>query len=279
MSSNPSTRTVEQVLATGYRIDSLSVLSRSWELVKAGLVPMVIFGVAVNVVSLILAGVFWKSFIISPLFGFIIGPLTTGAYMVGARRLMLGQTLVLADFKDLKPLLIPIIVVGFLSSLLTGIGFILCLLPGIYASIVLGFAMPLVIDRGTEPIQAIKDSAAISRKSLTDLTILITVMSLVGIVGFLACGVGVLVAMPLVATMRMVAYADIMGLEGPTSGGTDQMPVRSGGDYSPPGFVPPPSATPAVPSIIPPMKPVDPVNPFGDDDHKTTSRPPIDLPQ
>ncbi len=275
MSSNPPIRTVEQVLATGYRIDSFSVLSRSWELVKAGLVPLVILTLAGFIININISMIFKGSWIANVFIG-VFSSIISGALMVGTRRLMLGQQLVLADFKDVQPLIIPILVVGFLSSVLISIGSILCILPGLYAIIVLGFAMPLVIDRGTEPVQAIKDSVAISNKSLMDLGILLLVMVVICVLGMLPCFVGLLVAIPLVTAMRMVAYADEMGLAGPTSGGMDRSPVPSGGGNPPvpptPGFAPPPSATPVVP-------PVDPVNPFGNDDHKTTPRPPIDLPQ
>ncbi len=280
MSSNPPIRTVEQVLATGYRIDTFSVLSRSWELVKTGLAPLVVFSIAALFMSFFLGGVFARNPFAVSLLSFVLSPIIMGALMVGIRRLMLGQTLELADFKDVQPLLIPLIVVGVISGLLGSLGFVLCILPGLYAIIVLGFAMPLVIDRGTDPLQAIKDSVAISNKSLLDLTILIAVMGLIGIAGALACGVGLVVALPLVATMRMVAYADIMGLAEPPLGGMDRAPVPSDGGDTPvppsPGFAPPPSATPAVPAIAPT---VDPVNPFGDDDDQTTPRPPVDLPQ
>ena len=204
-----------------------------------------------------------------------------GALMVGTRRLMLGQPLLLADFKDVQPIVVPIVVVGILTSLLTTVGLFLCIIPGLYAIVVLGFAMPFIIDRRTDPVQAIKDSVAISNKSLIDLVILFLVMFVVSLLGLLACGVGLFVAIPVVSAMRMVAYADVMGLTGPATSIAGHMPVPSGGDYPPvppaAGFAPPPSATPPVP----PVMPVDPVNPFGDDDDNPPPPPPppIDLPR
>lgn len=105
-------------------------------------------------------------------------------------------------------------------------------------------------------------------------------MSVVSLLGLLACGVGLLVAIPVVSAMRMVAYADVMGLSGPSLSPVDRMPVPSGGGYPPvppaAGFSSPPSATPTVP----PVMPVDPVNPFGDgDDNTPPPPPPIDLPR
>ncbi|PKO14503.1 hypothetical protein CVU37_14445 [candidate division BRC1 bacterium HGW-BRC1-1] len=284
MSSNPPIRTVEQVLATGYRIDSFSVLSRSWELVKAGLAPMLLLTLGGFIATGIIKAIFGDAWIGSFLISYFVWPVIMGALMVGTRRLMLGQPLLLADFKDVQPIIVSIIVVGILTSLLTTIGLILCILPGLYAIVVLGFALPFIIDRGTDPVQAIKDSVAISNKSLLDLIILLLVMGVVIFLGFLACGVGLFVAIPLVTAMRMVAYADVMGLAGTPSGGSGQMPVQSRESYPPPppvapGFAPPPSATPGVPPMAPPVKPVDPVDPFGDDDHKTPPPPPIDLPR
>ena len=267
MSANPPVRTVEQVLATGYRIDSFSVLSRAWALVQAGMVPMVMLTLAGLIISLIISKIFGDAWIGSVLISYFVWPIIMGALMVGTRRLMLGQPLLLADFKDVQPIIVPIIVVGILTSLLTTLGLFLCILPGLYAIVVLGFALPFIIDRGTDPIQAIKDSVAISNKSLVDLAILTIAMFVVSILGLLACGVGILVAIPVVSAMRMVAYADVMGMTGPDTRGVDRMPVPSGGSYPP--------APPA-----PPVKPVDPVNPFAnEDDHNNPPRPPIDLPQ
>ena len=162
MSANPPFRTVEQVLATGYRIDSVSVLSRSWALVQAGMVPMVLLTLAGAIITFIISSIFGDAWIGTALNSYFVWPIIMGALMVGTRRLMLGQPLLLADFKDVQPIIVPIIVVGILTSLLTTIGMFLCILPGLYAIVVLGFALPFIIDRNTDPIQAIKDSVAIS---------------------------------------------------------------------------------------------------------------------
>jgi uncharacterized membrane protein len=112
---------------------------------------------------------------------------------------------------ELKDLWHPELFLNYLlTSILVGIGiilgFILLIVPGIILSLVFGFALYLVIDRKLGPIEAMKESARLTRGNRWNLFTLIIAILLINLVGLLALVVGLFVSVPISALAMVHAY-------------------------------------------------------------------------
>ncbi|MFD3593231.1 hypothetical protein ACFWU5_10925 [Nocardia sp. NPDC058640] len=110
-----------------------------------------------------------------------------------------------------------VILACFLVGIATGIGFALCVLPGLVIMFFTWFTINFVLDRDQDAITAIKSS--FSAVAANAGTLLLLALALVGIniVGALLCGIGLLVTMPVSVIASTYAYRVIVG--GPVVGG------------------------------------------------------------
>jgi uncharacterized membrane protein len=104
-----------------------------------------------------------------------------------------------------------VIIAGLIVGVITTIGFFLCILPGVVASIMLMFTTIAVLDRNLSPLDAIKSSFETSKNNIGP--VLLTWLSVVAVVlvGALLCGVGLLVAIPLAALILVYTYRSLNG--------------------------------------------------------------------
>src|SRR6266699_3078791 len=136
------------VIAADYLRRSISVdigsaISRGWDLVRdnAGL----LIGASA------LAWVIMLALACLPLVGWMLGfVITGGLYLVFIRRIR-GEVPQAGDiFAGFSLAFGNLVLAGLVTWLLTAIGLILCILPGIYLLVGYVFALPLVIDKKME---------------------------------------------------------------------------------------------------------------------------------
>jgi len=89
------------------------------------------------------------------------------------------------------------IITSILVSLMTTVGMLLCVLPGIAVAVFAYFSLYFVIDRQLSPVDAIKASFGLVRDNLGNTILWVLVAFVMMVVGACLCGVGLLVAMPL----------------------------------------------------------------------------------
>jgi uncharacterized membrane protein len=97
-----------------------------------------------------------------------------------------------------------VIVASLVIGLATGIGFVLCVLPGIAFAIFAQFALFFVIDKGQGVMDAIRSSFALVKANFGVAILLYLVAALISSIGSSLCGVGLLVGLPL--TMLITTY-------------------------------------------------------------------------
>lgn len=86
------------------------------------------------------------------------------------------------------------------------LGFLLLIVPGIIASIALSFALYLVIDKGLGPVEAFKQSLALTKGHRWSLFFLALATLGLNILGLLALVVGLLISIPVSMLAMMHAY-------------------------------------------------------------------------
>jgi uncharacterized membrane protein len=104
------------------------------------------------------------------------------------------------------------VLVGLVKWLLTSLGLLVCILPGIYLAVGYVFAVPLVIDKNMEFWQAMEVSRQVVHRHWFSMFALLIVLGIVACLGFIACFVGALITVPVASAALMYVYEDLFGL-------------------------------------------------------------------
>lgn len=227
----------DAILARDYEVDIGGCIARSWDLVKQNFWPVVgislliiLISAAINqVIGLASRPVFTNMFMqrrVTPggiaiivgtsLLGSPIYSLLMAGLFKYYLKLIRAEGPTIRDaFAGFSPAAGQLILLGLVSGLLTTLGMLLCLLPGIYLSVSWIFGVPLVIDRNL----AFWDALELSRKMVSKhwfmMFAFLLVVGLLSMCGLIACCVGVLVTMPIATVAIMYAYEDIFGRQAP----------------------------------------------------------------
>ncbi|MBI5480349.1 MAG: hypothetical protein HY906_15910 [Deltaproteobacteria bacterium] len=202
MATPAGTRSIEEICATPYNVQIGKWIGEGWGLVKQVLWPMIgfmfllglIFGITFGV-ALIVAAPLMAGMMIVPLRVLKGRPQPFGAFFHG--------------FRAFLPLFLFSLVGGFLMQ----VGFYLLIIPGLYLMTAWCWAQLLIIDRGMDFWPAMAASMKVVNKNFWGTLGWLFVSGLVMSLGYLACGLGLLVTAPWFICMQIVAYRDIFGLK------------------------------------------------------------------
>ena len=185
-------------------IDISSALSRGWGLVSNNLLVLVGATVLGWLVTLGLAVV--------PILGWIVGFVLLGGLDYMFLRRIRGEEAQIGDvFAGFNLAFVNLTMAGLVKWLLTTIGLCLCIVPGIYLAVGYVFALPLAIDRKLEFWTAMEVSRRVVHEHWWSVFALVIVVMLVALAGFLLCGIGALISIPVATATLMYAYEDLFG--------------------------------------------------------------------
>lgn len=105
----------------------------------------------------------------------------------------------------------PVVVAALIVSALTFIGTLLCYLPGLVVGFATSYTMYFIIDRDMGAVEAIKASVQLVMANLANALVWYLVGGLVAAAGFLLCGVGALVSVPVVLLGTAYTYKRFTG--------------------------------------------------------------------
>ncbi len=184
----------------------MSCLSRGWELVRNN------FWLTVGVSALILV-LLWAS-------GFVpvIGPLLLAYVLLGGLdwmylKLARGQPAELNDaFVGFGPLFVPLMLFSVVGQVLTTVGYLLCILPGIYLTVVwMLFPALLILDKGMDFWPAMELSRKVAQRHFWPLLGLFCLCFLLALAGLLALLVGFFIAWPIATASVVYSYEYLFG--------------------------------------------------------------------
>src|SRR3954470_15608873 len=180
-------------------IDISSALSRGWALLRDHLPLLVGATVLGWLVTVGLAFV--------PVLGWIVGFVLMGGLDYMFLRRIRGEEVLIGDlFAGFNLALLDLTMAGLVKWLLTSLGLVLCILPGIYLAVGYVFALPLVIDKKMPFWTAMEVSRRVVHEHWWSVFALIVVLLLVVFAGFLLCGVGELITIPVATAALMYVY-------------------------------------------------------------------------
>ena len=200
--------TAEAIAATYLQrhapIDISGAISRGWALVRDNLAVLVGATALGWLVTIGLAAV--------PVLGWIVGFVLLGGLDYMFLRRIRGEEVQIGDvFAGFNRASLDLTMAGLVKWLLTSLGLLLCILPGIYLAVGYLFALPLVIDKKMEFWTAMEVSRRVVHEHWWSMFALVIVLALVALAGFLACGIGALISIPVASAALMFVYEDLFG--------------------------------------------------------------------
>src|SRR5207247_10317593 len=183
------------IIARDYRVDIGDCFSRSWNLLKDNFWLLVGATALISVISLGMQFIPVLGHAAGVLFAFL---LWGGLDLLFLKRLR-GQPAEAGDvFAGFGLAFGQLMLGSVVAHVLTGIGLLLCILPGIYLLVAWWmFAPLLIIDKGLEFWPAMELSRKVVTRHWWRCFGLFLLAWLVGFLGLLACGVGIFFAVPI----------------------------------------------------------------------------------
>lgn len=136
--------------------------------------------------------------------------LTIGLYRAALRQVD-GEVPGTGHLRGNLPALPRVMGAAALAGAVTSLGLVLCVVPGLLATGRLQFAVPLAIDRGLSPVEALRASWEATRADTLGYTLHALAVGMLSGLGAHACGVGMVLTWPLFFTATAVAYRDVFG--------------------------------------------------------------------
>jgi len=197
------TSAAADLVARAPQLDIFGTIGQSWELYKAHFWPLV-GGTAVSLVVQGLLGVI-------PFLGALVGLLLGAVFMGGLNlyylRFLRGETPQFADiFAGFTLALVPLMLGGLVSTLLTGVGFLLLVIPGIYLAVAWVFTALLIIDQKLEFWTAMEISRRVVTAQWWRMFGLMIVAGILGAFGAVVFIVGLFFTIPITIGSIVVAY-------------------------------------------------------------------------
>jgi uncharacterized membrane protein len=131
------------------------------------------------------------------------------AYLSGVLDIANGQPVSIGSF--FKPRMLSSVII---ATVLIGVASVIgsfCFILGIVISIFTLFATVAIIDRNLSPIDGIKASIDIAKANFVQVLLTWLLAGVIVIVGAIACGIGLLVALPVAALFVVYAYRRLTG--------------------------------------------------------------------
>lgn len=138
-------------------------------------------------------------------------PVMAGMMMIGIRHsvaLPVNWKVAFSYFSYLLPLVISSVLV----TVLTFIGFLLLLLPGLYLSVAYLLVMPLIVDKGMTPWQAMEASRQAIHQHWFKVFGLYIVMMLICLVSLIPLGLGMIWTLPMFMMVGAILYRELFGV-------------------------------------------------------------------
>lgn len=212
---------LQSTLDGQYQFEIKSVFTRANSLVKQHFSSLVqacvLIFLALVIMALIMQSIqdsFQAVFQIAVIL--VIAPLQTGLYMMGVSAARNQHVRVFDLFKYL-PLTIVLALTHLITIILTQLGTVLFIIPGIYMVVASTFALILVADRQLTAVSAIILSCRVVNRYFWQMLTLLAIFLVLVLVSILTFGFGLIWVMPLYFCAIGVLYEDMLGQTGPGS--------------------------------------------------------------
>ncbi|MBK81879.1 MAG: hypothetical protein CMQ43_13305 [Gammaproteobacteria bacterium] len=229
---------IERTLAGDAELEILPVLREAWARTEG------IKAIMVGGLLLIYAAIVAATWVLGQVFGvedetmigstvtqlvlmMIVYPFFAGVFMLGLRR-SAGLPVRFEDQFSFYRELMPIVAVGALQSLVTFLGFMLLIVPGIYLTFALCLAVPLKAERNLPITDCLIMSARLVNRKFFEVTVLTLASVALAVLGIVSL-IGWIWTMPWTLMILAIIYRQLAGFT-PAAGTGAAGGPESGGD-------------------------------------------------
>jgi uncharacterized membrane protein len=132
------------------------------------------------------------------------------AYFAGLLDIADGRPVSIGSFFRPRNIL-AVVIASLLIGILTSVGLLLCIVPGVIVTIFAWFTNVGIVDRGLSPIDGIRASFDMVKRNFGQVLLFWLTSTAITLVGALLCGVGLLVAAPVAYLLQVYAYRRLSG--------------------------------------------------------------------
>ena len=130
-------------------------------------------------------------------FGLLVAPLQVG-YMKLEEKIQGGESVTFTDIFKGFDHFVPALVAFLISAVITGIGFVFCIIPGLVLMPLIPLSLYLVAQGEKDGVQAVQQAWGHLKRNLLMAMITMIVLSALGSLGIIFCFVGIFLTLPLV---------------------------------------------------------------------------------
>lgn len=220
--------TIAEALSRGYDFNIGDLISEAWQRVKGtkGIIigGFIVFYVALFAATAVLgfifgglasedniAGIIIAQLIVTVLASALSYPFFAGLNMVGIRRAA-DQPISFNEIFSHFGRLVPLLITAIVMMVLVYVGMLLLLIPGIYLSVAYMLAIPLVVERGLSPWQALETSRKAISQHWFKVFGLFLLLGLIVMISAIPLGIGLVWSIPLMVVAMGVLYRTIFGV-------------------------------------------------------------------
>lgn len=145
----------------------------------------------------------------------IVMPMAMGLFIIGLRRSVNAPISVSSIF-DYFPKAVTLLLTMLLFYIMVIIGLVLLVVPGIYLMVAYFMAMPLVVEKGLSPWQALEASRKAVSKHWFGFLGFYIAMLIIMLVSMLPLGIGLFWTMPMFLIAWGIMYRNMFGCEAKT---------------------------------------------------------------
>jgi uncharacterized membrane protein len=217
---------IESALAGDFSLSIGEILGEAWEAIDGYKMPLllafsllflIMIGLGIVQVLLVGSGAEVSDFSLIGLvitlvsYGFI-GVYAAGSIVMSARASM-GETVSATDAFMHLPLFLKAMGTYLMMTVLIGLGFLLLILPGIYLYVAYFYALPLALDKGLSPWEALETSRkTVTHQWFTLFGLHVVVWGL-NVIGFFTLGIATIWLLPLSMVAYGIVYRKLFGVE------------------------------------------------------------------
>ncbi len=178
-------------------------ISEGWELVKSDLWNFIILTLILFLIEIAASFTYIGTLIVT-------GPLLCGYYYIILNKIR-GGKFNIGDLAKGFNFFVPALLALLLIAILTAIGLIFCIVPGLIIGAMYQFTFPLIVEKKLGLWEAMEESRKIIWPHIFQFMIFIIVLGLIDILGVLLCCIGTLITTPILFCSMAYAYKDMVG--------------------------------------------------------------------
>jgi len=165
--------------------------------------PLLAGAAIIALVALVMAAIFGFVFV-------VFGAVMQAGIARGVLAITNGHRLELATMFRFENI-VTVIVAGLLVGVATGVGVLLCVLPGLIVAFLSQFYVWFIVDKRLGAVDAIKASFRLISNNVGAMIVFFLATMLAYLVGALLCGVGLLAAVPVIYIAQGYTYRRLQG--------------------------------------------------------------------